>query len=128
METINSNVNGVLEHFEQNEDKTFKVEILGEDGLFHIYDNLSRVVKSDTYNVGDYIGESKELHYEVRGHYSDELKDSDDLHIDFEEELAFIKESLQDKFVDVSTELIEEILNAQTEFLKSKGVIIEEAE
>lgn len=74
MTTINSNVKGVLEHFQQNEDLTFKVKILGEDGLFHIYDNLSRVCKSDSYEVGDYIGESKELHYEVRKHYLDSLK------------------------------------------------------
>lgn len=69
MVTINANVNGALEYFKRNEDMTYCIKILGEDGLFHIYDKLVRACKTPDYKAGDYIGESEELNYVVRNHF-----------------------------------------------------------
>ena len=74
MVKIKSNVNGVLEHYQQNEDGTWKVKLLGGDGLFHIYDNLKRANIANEYKLGAFIGEAEKLHYEVRGHYLESIK------------------------------------------------------
>lgn len=66
MTKINLNVKGVLEHIQRNEDGTFKIKILGDDGDFHIYSKLTSVLKKSEYEVGDCIGEADDLYYAVK--------------------------------------------------------------